>query len=591
MAETGVPTAECQLAGLLPEKLTALSKLAELLDRREMKVTSAASRTRAARFSIFTRAFEGGGFASSPSPSDGTDRGLSEAMDAILQAAVAENAEVDRAVGAMIGNALGDSLGHPLEFVPVDESSDLGPQRPHLDPEFLTAAGAPLYWAEENRFALKPGQWTDDFSMALCLADSLLVHQYYHGSDARVRWYNWWHNGYNNGFRFDRARPAGAGSVGLGGNISKSINDLERYRVNPDAIPPYYQAAGEDAGNGSIMRLSPVPIMFHSDVALAEEVAVQQSRGTHPGNDAAASCRFITFFVVQAIKSGLPTAVPEGANQNAGTQGTATPAQQFVDKCMADFIGSHDMEADSGMRKLKQLLASAEGTESKEVCWNWKLSQLPIERAIRNRIKEGSYNGYPVLPSYWGSYCLDGLAMALWGVYHTTSFEAAVRKVVNLLGDADSTGAVAGQMAGALYGYRSLKGAGGGGQVKYKVRHVVDTGAEDTDGAGDASPPFRSMGESWLHHLRRWDPYSEVPLRGVLLYCLQPKQAPKRDEDSEDDKDFEDGQGEDDEEEDEEFDDDEEREEEEEEGEEEDGETASAVSENEQPSSKRVRQE
>uniref|UniRef100_A0A7S1HTZ1 ADP-ribosylglycohydrolase n=1 Tax=Eutreptiella gymnastica TaxID=73025 RepID=A0A7S1HTZ1_9EUGL len=576
------PTAECQLAGLPAEMLTALSKLAEQLDRREMKVTSQArSRTRALRYSIFTRAFAGGGFASSPSPSDGTDRGISEAMDGILQAAVAENPEVDRAVGAMIGNALGDSLGHPLEFIAVDESPDLGPQRPHLDPEFLTAAGAPLYWEEENRFNLKPGQWTDDFSMALCLADSLLVHRYYHGADARVRWYNWWHNGYNNGFRFDSSRGSELGtdasSVGLGGNISKSINDLELYRINPDAIPPYYQSEGEDAGNGSIMRLSPVPIMFHFDVALAEDVAVQQSRGTHPGNDAAASCRFITFFIVQAIKSGLPSAVPGGP---------ATPTQQFVDQCVADFIRSHDLEADSGMRKLKQLLASAEAAESKEVCWNWKLPQLPISQAIRNRRKEGSYNGYPVLPSYWGSYCLDGLAMALWGVYHTTCFEAAVLKVVNLLGDADSTGAVAGQMAGALYGYQSLKGANGSRPVKYKVRQVESDCTADTSETGDGKgSAFQSMGESWLHHLRRWDPYSEVPLRAVLLYCLQPKQAPERDDDSEDDEDFEEEKAK---EEDEQSDGSDEDEQQEEKIEEftDDVETTSDL-----PSSKRIRQE
>ena len=70
---------------------------------------------------------------------------------------------------------------------------------------------------------------------------------------------------------------------------------------------------------------------------------------------------------------------------------------------------------------------------------------------------QGSYNGYPVLPGYWGSYCLDGLAMALWGLYHSNSFEEAIIRVVNFLGDADSTGAVVGQMAGALYGYRGIK--------------------------------------------------------------------------------------------------------------------------------------
>ena len=122
---------------------------------------------------------------------------------------------------------------------------------------------------------------------------------------------------YNNAFRFDGER-AEKHSVGLGGNISKSLFALRACDGVTD-IPPFYEAQGEDAGNGSIMRLSPVPVMFHADVKIAEEVAVAQSRGTHPGNDAAASCRFITFFIIQAIKLGCPKP------QTTGTPPLAQP--------------------------------------------------------------------------------------------------------------------------------------------------------------------------------------------------------------------------------------------------------------------------
>ena len=116
---------------------------------------------------------------------------------------------------------------------------------------------------------------------------------------------------YNNGFRFDAKRAAwelGAGSVGLGGNISKSLYSVEAYYGKEHAVPAFYEGTGEDAGNGSIMRLSPIPVMFHADVKQAEEEAVNQSRGTHPGNDAAASCQFMTYFMIRAIKEGLPKA-------------------------------------------------------------------------------------------------------------------------------------------------------------------------------------------------------------------------------------------------------------------------------------------
>lgn len=46
--------------------------------------------------------------------------------------------------------------------------------------------------------------------------------------------------------------------------------------------------------------------------------------------------------------------------------------------------------------------------------------------------------------------------MALHSVSMTASFDGAVERCVNLLGDADSTGAIAGQIAGAMYGYRSI---------------------------------------------------------------------------------------------------------------------------------------
>ena len=66
------------------------------------------------------------------------------------------------------------------------------------------------------------------------------------------------------------------------------------------------------------------------------------------------------------------------------------------------------------------------------------------------------YNGYPNTPGYFGSFCLDGLAMAMHSVAMTTSFDAAIAHCVNLLGDADSTGAICGQIAGALYGYGAI---------------------------------------------------------------------------------------------------------------------------------------
>lgn len=122
--------------------------------------------------------------------------------------------------------------------------------------------------------------------------------------------------------------------------------------------------------------------------------------------------------------------------------------------------GNYDRVALSGtddadaVRQLLRLLRSDETADSTELCWNWRDASLKITQTIRNR--GGFYNGYPVLPCYFGSFCMDGLSMALWSVYHTASFGGAVEACVNLLGDADSTAAVAGQIAGAIYGYSAM---------------------------------------------------------------------------------------------------------------------------------------
>merc|ERR1719440_1931116 len=175
----------------------------------------------------------------------------------------------------MVGMAVADSVGHMFEFLPIDQEGS------RFDPKTLKVTGA------YNKFKLKPGQWTDDTSMALCLADSLLVHNSYHGGDVRVRWHMWWEHGYCNAFRHDPERSRGRTSVGLGGNISSSLKMLEhqvhRVRGNhAEAVSPIYNSTSDDAGNGSIMRLAPVPIAFHSDESRALEVAESQSFASHP---------------------------------------------------------------------------------------------------------------------------------------------------------------------------------------------------------------------------------------------------------------------------------------------------------------------
>jgi hypothetical protein len=124
--------------------------------------------------------------------------------------------KLDRAVGCMVGMAVADSLGAPLEFLPVCNGDG------HNDPQHYFTLATMQYSNPSNKFRLKPGQWTDDSSMGFCIADSYLANYGdYNGSDIRIRFHLWWNFGYCNAFINDSSR---SGSVGLGGNIAMSLD-------------------------------------------------------------------------------------------------------------------------------------------------------------------------------------------------------------------------------------------------------------------------------------------------------------------------------------------------------------------------------
>jgi len=366
------------------------------------------------------------------------------ARDVFLAHAL-ENAEADRAVGAMVGMAVGDAVGQPLEFVPAGKGGH------SFDAKTLQYTGI------HNSQNLKPGQWTDDASMGLCIADSLLVNKSYDGSDIRIRFWNWWFKGYDNAFRKE---PGRSGSVGLGGNIANSFQEIRNLAPSPP--PPRYSAEGNDSGNGSLMRLAPIPIFFHRDLVAAVNCSRESSYTTHPGVVASDLCGFLGYVISKAVKSG-----PGGQS-----------AAEFLDICAQEFVEEFSSEGSSDV--LARLLRSNEPPDSTEICWNWRDPAGPfIMEAVA--LRGCSYNGYAFSSEYFGSYAPDGLAIALHCVYHTDSFTEAVARCVNFLGDADSNASIAGQIAGAFYGY-----------------HQIDPRC--------------------ISNLERWDD-REVALRGAML-CL-----------------------------------------------------------------------
>ena len=299
-------------------------------------------------------------------------------------------------IGSILGMAIADSMGHRFEFEPVK-----------YDEITLRDMGK----GPGGAFQLLPGQWTDDTSMGLCLADSLIIKNgEYDAHDLMHRFLCWWYCGYNNAFRLDKNR---SGSVGLGGQISGSFSN---YIQNP--TKKTISGDINSSGIGSIMRNAAVPICFHDNIDKAMEVAKQQSLLTHQGNEAAECCRLLTYIIIKILNR--------------------------KEEKLNDIIGNLE-KFETPVNSVKCLALSKEESEDPDRDWNWKKKDFKYSPTRSER-----------QPGYIGSYAMDGMAMALHIIYYTTNFEEAIIKVVNLRGDSGSVGSVVGQLAGAYYGIKNI---------------------------------------------------------------------------------------------------------------------------------------
>jgi len=423
---------------------------------------------------------------------------------AALLAAVdsCESARYRRCCGAILGMAVGDAVGAPLEFM------EAGSGVAAFDPDTASYGGEQ---APRNMFDFKPGQWTDDTSMGLCLADSLLAAAasqqregaLFSGSDFVARLWNWNCQGLNNSFRHDaerlgdeatRAFMAEAGldasaslqSLGCGKGMRRMLEGLVEGEEPPDAQP----SGSDDAvyeGNAVLIRLAPVPVLccLSRSPEACMSMARASAASTQNGPAAATAAAFLAFTMHRAMRRGAASTESVQAfldvaaddftalllqRREGGDEPEPEPEQA------QEWIRTHREAEDLVLR----LLRSSELPDSCEVCWNWRSSGHDVTAAIANRGE--MYNGHPVSREYFGAYALDGLAIALWAVYHSNSATAAIAKAANVLGDADSTACIAGQLAGSFYGDASID------------RRLLDM-------------------------LRVWDPDREIEMRAALLFC------------------------------------------------------------------------
>jgi len=229
-------------------------------------------------------------------------------------------------------------------------------------------------------FRLKPGQWTDDTSMALCLAESLIERQVFDPKDQLERYVRWYRDGHlsSTGECFD-----------IGNATASALHRFEKTgEPFSGSTDPY------SAGNGSIMRLAPVPMFFYPNVDDAIHFAGESSRTTHGADECVAACRLFAYLISKALDG----------------------------------------------REKEEILLRRD---------NVMLLELPEKL---EPIACGFY-GNKVEDEIRGSgYVVDSLEAALWCFLKTDTFHDAILRAVNLGDDADTTAAVCGQIAGAYYG-------------------------------------------------------------------------------------------------------------------------------------------
>lgn len=175
----------------------------------------------------------------------------------------------DRIAGAMVGLAIGDALGAPVEF--LDRGS------------FAEVTG----YRDGGRFNLPAGAWTDDTAMALCLADSIIENRGFDPRDLLERFCSWAEHGTNS--------STGV-AVGIGQNTLRSLGEFRRSgNLKATAF------GNKSDGNGSIMRLAPIVCFAYGSFDDSMALAEQQSHTTHASPIAAECCRFLAGLMQQLL--------------------------------------------------------------------------------------------------------------------------------------------------------------------------------------------------------------------------------------------------------------------------------------------------
>ena len=277
-----------------------------------------------------------------------------------------------------IGLAVGDALGVPVEF---------------KSREYL-AANPVTTMIGYGSHRQPPGTFSDDSSLAFCLAEALALQPFslLKVADNFINWRkrNYWTA---HGSVFD---------IGLG--TSTAPDFLAR------GIPPDLAGRMDEStnGNGSLMRIAPLLFYIHNKpITERYNIVKDVSSITHAHIRSVIACFYYLEFMLLVL-NGVPK------------QQAYMDLQKTIPKFLQDL-----------------------SINAQEIAIYDRLLQHDISKL----------QAYEILSS---GYVLHTLEASIWCLLTTDSYETAVLQAVNLGNDTDTTAAVTGAVAGLLYGYQSI---------------------------------------------------------------------------------------------------------------------------------------
>jgi ADP-ribosyl-[dinitrogen reductase] hydrolase len=186
-------------------------------------------------------------------------------------------AQLDRACGVLLGTAAGDALGAAYEFGP--------PRGPELEVAMVGGGG----------FGWEPGEWTDDTSMAIAIAEVAAA-----GADLRheealdtlvQRWHEWSRH----------AKDVGVQTRSVLSRAGRDSITAQKTRSESAAL---HKLTGRTAGNGSLMRTAPLALAYLDDEAALVEATRAVSELTHYDPEAGDACVLWCCAIRHAILTG-----------------------------------------------------------------------------------------------------------------------------------------------------------------------------------------------------------------------------------------------------------------------------------------------